>query len=188
MKPLQELQPLSIRADNSGTPSTSLRLAPKNAESDSRSKTSSFLFYTYTFFFLQTSIRAKIFIEDLTRGWRGRARRLLILEEGEARRTIRGTNSFLPSNGSVLVRRRNGLRGSSRVLARQRPLLPSRHSPDTKRFLRFCFQRNRGSRACGGTSMTKVYARYATDVRSPFESLFQTTERDDASGPFAAHP
>lgn len=63
------------------------------------------------------------------------------------------SNSFLRY---VLVRRWNGLlRGSSRVLAGNGRSYLSRHSPDTERFLRFCFQRDRASRVWGARRWRK---------------------------------
>lgn len=71
------------------------------------------------------------------------------------------SNSFL--RYVLVVRRWNGLlRGSSRVLAGNGRSYLSRHSPDTERFLRFCFQRNRASRVWGARRWRKC----TRDMRS----------------------
>lgn len=74
------------------------------------------------------------------------------------------SNSFL--RYVLVVRRWNGLlRGSSRVLAGNGRSYLSRHSPDTERFLRFCFQRNRASRVWGARRWRKC----TRDMRSRAE-------------------
>lgn len=112
-----------------------------------------------------------IFIED-GRSAIFSARRLLMFEVSHSKNEA--SNSFLRGKWSVLVRWRNGS-SAKRILAcpgRQRPLLPSRHSPDTRRFLRFCFQRNRGSRVWGHVDDESA-REICTDVvscRTPFRA------------------